>query len=222
MSTNRILVVEDEVKLLDFLSQHLRDEGFAVFTSTSISDLNTVLSIPNRRFDLIVLDRLLHGDDSAVEIPKIKKSCDCKVLVLSAINTPSEKAAVLNLGADDYLAKPFSNEELVARIRALLRRDPVDLKLGNVSLNPIDRTVTIGDSTVVLTNREFVLLRTLLQFPRKIFNKAFLYEQVWDMSPEVDSNVVEMTVSRLRRRFEEAKASISIRNARNVGYWVEE
>lgn len=223
VSSPRILIVEDEIKLLDHLSQTLSEEGLSNFTCSSIRELQNLLELLQSRFDLIILDRLLQGKDSAVLVGEIKsKMPECQIMILSAINTSSEKAAVLDMGADDYLSKPFDSNELIARVRALLRRSKVELKYGNVVLNSNNRSMIIDTQEIPLPNKEFILMRTLLQTPGKIFNKTFLYEQVWEMSTDVESNVVEATVNKLRKRLIECGATISIKNARNVGYWIEE
>lgn len=223
VSSHRILIVEDEAKLLSHLASTIAEEGFSIFTCSSFGELANLLKIPIKRFEVIVLDRLLHGKDSAELVSRIKETLpEVKILILSAINSASEKAALLDLGADDYLAKPFGNDELIARIRVLLRRSGPELKLGNVILNTEKRTVRIGEREIALQNKEFALLRTLIRTPGKIYNKIFLYEHVWEMSTEVESNVVEATVNKLRRRLEEAGAKVVIKSMRNKGYWVEE
>jgi DNA-binding response OmpR family regulator len=220
-SLPRILIVEDEIKLLNHLVDSIRAEGFSVFTCSSYRELENLLTLPVQ-FDAVILDRLLHGRDSAELLNQAKQIFEARVMILSAINTSSEKAALIDAGADDYLAKPFDGEELAARLRALLRRDVPDLKLSNVVINSTDRTILVDNSEIPLPNKEFVLLRTLAQTPGRIFNKAFLYKKVWEMNPDVESNVVETTVNKLRRRLKEAGARVNIRNARNSGYWIEE
>lgn len=223
VSSHRILIVEDEIKLLSHLAKTISDEGFSTFTCASFTELENLLKIPVKRFDVVILDRLLHGKDSAEFVTRMKEVLpEVKIMILSAINSASEKAALLDLGADDYVAKPFSNGELIARIRALLRRSRPELKFGNVILNTERRTAKVDDKEFPLQNKEFTLLRTLIRTPGKVFNKIFLYEHVWEMSTEVESNVVEATVNKLRRRLEEAGANVSIKSMRNKGYWIEE
>lgn len=223
VSSHRILIVEDETKLLNHLARTVADEGFSAFTCASFAELENILKNPVKRFDVVVLDRLLHGRDSAELLTRIKELLpEIKIMILSAISSGSEKAALLDLGADDYLAKPFSSEELAARIRVLLRRSLPELKFGNVILNTDKRTAKVNDKEMSLQNMEFTLLRTLIRTPGKVFNKIFLYEHVWEMSTEVESNAVEATVNKLRRRLEEHGANVTIKSMRNKGYWIEE
>lgn len=223
MSSHRILIVEDETKLLSLLARIIAEEGFSTFTCASFGELENLLKIPVKRFDVIILDRLLHGKDSASLVTQIKDVLpEVKIMILSAINSASEKATLLDLGADDYLAKPFSSEELIARIRVLLRRSLPELRFGNLILNTEKRSAKVDEKEISLQNKEFALLKTLIRTPGKVFNKIFLYEHVWEVSTEVESNVVEATVNKLRRRLEEAGANVSIKSTRNKGYWIEE
>lgn len=219
----RLLIVEDEEKLLFHLKDILTEEGFSTFTCFSYFELESLIDLPMTQFDVVILDRLLQGKDSGTLLSKIKYNFpEAKVLILSAINTASEKAALLDRGADDYLAKPFDGEELIARVRALTRRNYHAIKVGNVSLNSISRTMTVDQQDVDLTNKEFDLLKTLMQTPGKIFNKSFLNSEVWQMSSDVDSNAVETTVAKLRKKLIEYNSSMKIKNIRNRGYWIEE
>lgn len=222
ISRERVLVVEDESRILSHLVQMMGEQGYAVTASDSYGDLQTRLKSINPEFDVIILDRLLRGRDSAALVEQIKEvSPDTKVLIVSAINTSAEKAALLDLGADDYITKPFDDDELVARVRALLRRGRPEIKVGNLILDSDRRILKINESEIPLQNKEFVLLKTLMRAPRRIFNKAFLYEHVWEMSADVESNVIETTVNKLRRRLEDAGANVAIKSMRHKGYWLE-
>ncbi|MBS1970064.1 MAG: response regulator transcription factor [Bdellovibrionales bacterium] len=222
-SSARILVVEDEVKLLQRLSETLQEQGYWILPCESYQHLEELVLLNDQRFDVIILDRLLHSKDSAGFITAIKqRQPECKILVLSAISTSAEKAAILNMGADDYMSKPFDSDELAARVRVLQRRSRPEVRFGNLVLNIEDRTLIADDQVVPLQNKEFALLRTLIQSPGKVFNKNDLYEQVWGISTDVESNVIEATVNKLRRRLKEVDAGITIKNMRNIGYWIEE
>ncbi len=222
MPSARILIVEDEVKLLSHLVSIVSSTMSSVFTCSSFKELEQILGVKVSRFDVIILDRLLNGRDSAELLPRIKQSYpDARLMVLSAIDTAAEKASLLNQGADDYLAKPFDGEELMARVNVLLRRAPKALSLGNITLQAESRSLSVNGRDIPLTNKEFLLLKTLMQVPGKVFPKNELYESVWEMSADVESNVVEATVNKLRRRLEEVGANVRISNARNAGYWIE-
>lgn len=219
----RILIVEDEVKILENLSQTLAEEGFSSQPCTSFQELESILESPDNKYEVIILDRLLHGRDSAALVSQMKMQFpECHVMVLSAINTSAEKASLLDLGADDYLSKPFDPSELIARVKALLRRNRNEIRFANVKLDLINRTMHVDGQEVSLPNREFLLLRTLIQTPGKVFNKNQLYQQVWEMSTEVESHVIEATVNKIRKKISEAGAKLQIKNTRNIGYWIEE
>lgn len=223
MALLNILIVEDEFKLLNHLEERMKIEDFVVFKCDSYTDLENFVITPKVSIDIIILDRLLNGQDSSDLISAIKENMqDAKIIVLSALNTAYEKTALLDRGVDDYLSKPFDIDELVARIRALLRRNSKELVFGNIILDTERRNVKVNGQEMVLQNKEFILLKTLIKTPGKIFNKKFLYEYVWEMSVDVESNVVEATVNKLRRRLEDAGANPRIKSMRNKGYWIEE
>jgi DNA-binding response OmpR family regulator len=202
----------------------LADPNFQISICSSFQELADLFNTPHfPSFDLIILDRLLHGHDSADLMTTIRTSLPTvKIMILSALDTAHEKANLLNLGADDYLAKPFEPEELIARVNVLLRRNITELRLGNLALDGESRMIRVDSREVSLQNREFILLRTLVKTPRKVYSKADLYAEAWDMSANVESNVIETTVNKLRRRLEEIGATVSIKSMRNKGYWVEE
>lgn len=223
MSTTNILVVEDEARLLEYLVEKISAEGFNVIKCNSFDDLKMQVVDFFPKPDVIILDRLLGGKDSATLVPQIIDKCpSSKVLVLSAINSSIEKATLLDQGVDDYLAKPFEATELIARIKALLRRNSSEITFSNIVLDLEKRVTKVDGLEVNLQNREFLLLKTLIKIPGKIYNKKYLYEHVWEVSSDVDSNVVETTVNKLRRRMEDAGARLKINCIRYKGYWVED
>ncbi|MNK01124.1 Transcriptional regulatory protein BasR [compost metagenome] len=222
-----ILVVEDEADILKSLVISLEGEGWSVRATSSLSSLEAVLQAKSFYPHVIILDRMLSGEDSVQILDRIKERfADTKILILSAIDTGTEKARVLDLGADDYLAKPYSSSELIARIKALHRRSTLvhstsKVQVGNLTLNQLDRSLFVEGDVVSLSQKEFQLLLLFANNPGKIFPKDLLIEQVWKTSKESDSKVVEATMNNLRRKLESSAASVQIRNVRNVGYWLE-
>ena len=223
----QILVVEDEKAVRQYLQDSLSPQGYAVQSLASLDELETLLLQPNApRPDAVILDRLLNGHDSAPLIQKIRTHWGAAaIIVLSAIGGPAEKGRVLDYGADDYLNKPFSIEELSARLRALLRRKDVvketGFHLGNTRINLASQVVEVNGKRVDLSRKEFLVLTTLIQSPARVFNKYQLLDHVWDVHTDVESNVVEVTIKNLRRKLEGAEASAQILSKRNVGYWIE-
>lgn len=220
--SHHVLIVEDELKLVALLKQRL-SELYMISTFTSFDELEAASRLSSIPYDVIVLDRMMNGFDTLQMISTLKvKFPQCRILVLSAINTPDEKAAAINIGADDYLSKPFSFAELEARIRALTRHPPNELRFGSISINTIDRVARVDDEVLPLSTKEFLLLRTLIHSPGKVFSKAQLCKEVWQMSTEVETNAIENTVNKLRRKLEDAGSPALIKNSRLLGYWIEE
>lgn len=177
--------------------------------------------------DLIIIDRLLGNHDTKTDLAKIKlRFKDSRILFLSALNIPSEKAALLDDGADDYMGKPFSLVEVQARVRALLRRGN-DSKAGQY-INVVDliidlrsRAVTCQGRKIDLTNKEFSLLVNFAQNANKVFSKFQLLDIIWETNLDVESNVLEVTVMNLRKKLDEVQSEFKIHSKRNVGYWLE-
>ena len=218
-----ILLVEDEQQILLHITELLSSAEMVTNTIDSFHDLETLLQEPDLRYDVVILDRLLHGQDSAPLISKIKLAIpNVKIIVLSAINSSAEKVSVLDSGADDYVSKPFDGDELVARIRVMLRKTDPNLNYGNLILNIQNRTIRVGDFEESLPNKEFSLLYAMIKQPRKVFTKSDFYEKVWGMSADVESNVVETTINKTRKKLDELGSKAKIKNKRNVGYWIEE
>ncbi len=224
----KILIVDDEPEILKQVAILVESSGHTVKVATNVESLRLVLKSKSFIPQIIVLDRILQGVDAITLLQEIKKSfVEVQVLVLSAVDTAYEKAAALNTGADDYLAKPFSSLELLARIHALGRRTSLyssgsELVLGNVKVNKDQRTVLINeDVSLDLSNKEFQIFYLFCSNPGKIFSKEVLLDQIWKASEDIESKVVEATINNLRRKLEAAQASLLIKNMRNTGYWLE-
>jgi DNA-binding response OmpR family regulator len=223
----RILLVEDDEKVASFLKENLNRDNLVTDVITSMDDLQGF--IDKRPFDpeLIVLDRLIGNSDTRSVLKNIKTSFpQSRILYLSALNTPNEKAALLDEGADDYLGKPFSLIELQARVRALIRRrsevaQTFYINVGDLIIDLRARTVTCQGSRVNLKNKEYSLLMNFAQNPGRVFSKFQLLDIIWETNLDVESNVLEVTIMNLRKKLDECNSSVQILSKRNVGYWLE-
>ncbi|MBP7844441.1 MAG: response regulator transcription factor [Proteobacteria bacterium] len=226
----QILVVEDDKRVSQFLEQALKAENYQVNLCRNLEELDTFCLQRNQEAPrVVILDRMLGNQDGASRISLIKKTFpQIKILVLSAIDQASEKARVLDMGADDYLAKPFSLEELSARLRLLLRRNvPSDESrdlyiLSNLHLDLKRQQTSVNSKKIDLTKKEFQILSLFLESPGRIFNRFQLLDRVWDMDHLAETNVVEVTIKNLRRKLEEAGSLAVIQSKRQLGYWIEE
>lgn len=222
----RILLIEDDERLASGLVEALREQGLFVEHVTSEAEVRSYLET-HAPTDAVVMDRLLGSFDAKALLPLLRnKRPSASILVLSAINTPNERTELLDLGADDYIGKPFATHELIARLRAAARRiskpSLQHVKVGNVILDLIGHTISVDGDVVVLPSKEFTVLRALCQQMGRVWSKNELLDFVWGQNSEAETNVVEATITNLRRRLANAGANVSIRNMRNAGYWLEE
>jgi DNA-binding response OmpR family regulator len=225
-----IVIVEDEVRVLDFLTEALRKEGYTVHPVDNFDGAVELIGTLGSDIEVVVLDRLLHRTDAISLITTTKlKAPSARILVLSTINSPAQKAAALDLGADDYLGKPFSLVELSARIRSLSRRQegsrPASenyvFNAKDIQVNALDHKVLVNGKPVDLSNKEYLLLLALIQHPGRVFNKFQLLDKVWDTQFDIESNVVEVTIKNLRKKLSAANSQTEILSRRNIGYWIE-
>ena len=217
----RILVIEDEPRILDFLRQGLEAEGFVVDAAEDgTSGLERAAS---GAYELLVLDLLLpHLDGLDLLAALRRRGSDVPVLILSARSDLPTRLRGFGLGANDFLAKPFSFDELVARVRVHLRRAGAGhagsrIRVGSLSLDLTRRTAQVDDRTVDLSDREFRLLYHLVSHPGEVFSRERLLSEVWGYSFDPGSNVVEVCVRRLRKKLGSVSA---IETVRNAGYRV--
>jgi len=217
----RILVVEDERALAAALQRGLRAEGFAV--DTSADGLDGLELARRGQYDAVVLDVMLPGQSGYRVVQALRAEQNwVPVLMLTAKDGEYDEADALDVGADDYLTKPFSFVVLVARLRALLRRGapqrPAVLRAGDLSLDPAARRVSRGDVDVELTAREFALLEHLVRRQGEVVSKSELLAHVWDAHLEADLNLVEVYVSYLRRKIDAPFGRTSLQTVRGAGY----
>jgi two-component system, OmpR family, response regulator len=217
----RILLVEDEMKMARALRRGLEQEGHAVdVTSDGDDGLSKALEYD---YDAVVLDVMLPGRDGFSICRDLRANGKWSpVLMLTARDAVEDRIRGLDAGADDYLVKPFAFGELLARLRALVRRGPTErppvIAVGDVELDPAAHTVTRSGTAVDLSAREFALLEFLMRHPGEVLSRARILEQVWDYSYAGFSNVVDVYVAYLRRKLERPFGRPLIRTVRGVGY----
>ncbi len=223
---HNVLLIEDDSRLSENISNLFQVEGFDV---TAISTPDHVQScISDRKdYEVIILDRLLQTHDTKGDVKALKARWpSAPLIVLSAINTPIERTDLINLGADDYLGKPFLSQELIARVKALKRRFAVApqtfRQLGNTLFDMSKRTLTINGVCELLTTKEYLVVKILSDDMGRVYSRAELLELGWGSDSQVESNVVESTIANLRKRLSSMQSSLQIRNMRNAGYWLEE
>lgn len=220
-----VLLVEDETEFAQLLLEQLRNAGLVVDYIRSLEDaLESVRQFP---YDLVLLDRRLPDGEGLSILPQIKKlRPGIRVLVLTALDGASDKVEGLDGGADDYLVKPFDIEELLARIRASLRRPGCEMappvRVGALSFDLGSRSAAIGERTLVLHGRELALLEALVRRVGRVVPRKILMGEVYGLDDEALPNALDVLVSRLRKRLTEADAGASIHPARGIGYLITE
>ena len=227
MGTARVLIVDDDPKLRQFLRQELALEGYGC--EEAASGQEALLAIRSGSWDLLLLDWTL-PDFSGVEICRRIRSTHnaTPVLMLTARDDVKERVEALDAGADDYLTKPFSIEELLARVRARLRRgaiarDAVDtLSLADLRVYPSSREVQRGDATINLTSKEFELLQLLIQQANQVISRDAILAAVWGEGWVGDSNVLDVYIRALRRKIERDGSPTLIQTVRGVGFMLKE
>ncbi len=221
----RILVVDDERPVRDALDRALRLEGYEV--DTAEDGQTALLSLARRSADAIVLDVLMPVMDGLETCRALRRRHDATpVLMLTARHEVSDRVAGLDAGADDYLVKPFALEELLARLRALLRRtgggDDGVLSFADLTLDPGTREVRRGDRRIELTRTEFLLLELFLRNPRQVLTRDVIFDRVWGYDFGPTSNSLEVYIGYLRRKTEAAGEPRLIHTIRGVGYSLRE
>ncbi|NJL48400.1 MAG: response regulator transcription factor [Leptolyngbyaceae cyanobacterium SM2_5_2] len=216
-----VLLVEDEAKIASFVGLGLREQGFVVDHCANGND-GYELAL-ERDYDVVLLDIMVPGKDGLAILKGLRQAGrNLPVILLTARNELDDRITGLNLGADDYLAKPFYVEELVARIHAVVRRSEGErqniLAIGPLQLDRITREVTSGGQRVELTGREFNLLEYLMRSPSRVLTRTQILEHVWGYDFNPATNVVDVAIQRLRKKLEPVAAAQWIESVRGVGY----
>jgi len=217
----RLLVIEDEVKVARFIERGLREEGFAV--ETAGDGESGLVKAQNGDFDLIILDVMLPVRDGFSVLRELRAAqAPARVLMLTARDGVQDRVHGLDLGADDYLVKPFAFAELLARVRALLRRgagdEPALLHAADLQMDARARRVTRGGQLVTLSQKEFGVLEHLLRRAGSVVTRAELAEKVWEDLQGTPSNVIEVTVYHLREKIDRGFFPTLIQTVRGAGY----
>ena len=222
----RVLVVEDEARIAQFLKKGLSEKGYAVDT---VGDADTALErIVAVSPDLVILDLMLPGSRDGLELCRELRArgSRAKILMLTARDTVENKIEGLDAGADDYLVKPFSFRELMARMRALLRRteivEPGPLVFDDLSYDPESREVTREAETVRLTVREGALFELLLRRRGKVVSRTEIQARIWEDSFDLSTNIIDVYINALRKKIDGGEREKLIQTVRGVGYRVRE
>ncbi len=217
----RVLIVEDELRMASLIRRGLVQEGLAADVAASGED--ALWMAESSDYDAIVLDVMLPGINGFETCRRLReRDVWAPVLMLTARDSVEDRVAGLDTGADDYLVKPFAFAELLARLRALVRRGdaqrPSVLEVGDLRLDPASRRVWRGRHEVQLSSKEFAILETFMRRPNEVISRLYLLEHAWDFAYENRSNIVDVYIRNLRRKIDEPFRRASIETVRGAGY----
>jgi DNA-binding response OmpR family regulator len=217
----RILVIEDDQKLSDIIQRGLSEVGYAIDAAYDGEEGEELAKMVP--YDLIILDIILPKKDGIEVCLGLRQNqVKSRIIMLTCKDTVSDRVKGLDSGADDYLVKPFAFDELLARIRALLRREISDgshiLQVSDLSMNTLTREVKRGQRDIKLTGKEYSLLEYFIRNPGLVITRRMLEDHVWDFSLESESNLIDVYIRRLRRKIDEGKEDGLIETIRGVGY----
>ena len=219
-----ILVVDDDPEIVSLLKRGLVYEGYTVETASN--GLEALTRVREREPDMVILDVMMPGIDGTEVSKRLRAAGNVPILMLTAKGTVADKVAGLDSGADDYLVKPFAFDELLARVRALLRRhhpkEDETLRFSDLSLDAAAREVTRGKRKINLSAQEFNLLELFLRHPRQVLTRELIYEKVWSYDFAGESNVIEVYVRYLRSKLEAEGEPRLLHTVRGVGYVLKE
>jgi len=219
-----ILVVDDDPEIISFVRRGLAYEGYEVDTAADGSE--ALAKAREKEPDLVILDIMMPGIDGIEVSKRLRQGGDVPILMLTAKGTVADKVAGLESGADDYLVKPFAFDELLARVRALLRRrqpgEEETLRFSDLSLSTATREVKRGNDPIELTAQEFDLLELFMRHPRQVLKRDLIYDRVWGYDFEGESNVIEVYIRYLRSKLEVRDRPRLIHTVRGVGYVMKE
>ncbi|MDR3477542.1 MAG: heavy metal response regulator transcription factor [Gammaproteobacteria bacterium] len=221
----RILIIEDNKATADYLCQGLKEHYF--IPDVALNGQDGLFLAENHDYEVIVMDVMLPYIDGWTLIEKIREfNTTTPILFLTAKDSVDDRVKGLELGADDYLIKPFSFTELLARIRSLLRRKQIHatkiLQIADLKIDTSKNKVTRGENTITLTAKEYLLLLLMANRTGEVLSRTFIAEHVWDINFESDTNVIDVAISRLREKIDKNYLNPLIHTVRGVGYVLEE
>lgn len=220
----RILIVEDGIKTANYLKKGLEESGYQV--EVAYDGIDGLHLAQSEHFDLLILDVMLPGMDGWSFIRKYREDYQTTLLFLTARDAVEDRVKGLELGADDYLVKPFAYTELLARVRTLLRRTPVRepdvFRLADLEFDVLKRRTLRQGQRIDLTNKEFALLHLLIRHQGEVMSRTYIASQVWDMNFDSDTNVVDVAIRRLRAKLDDAHEVKLIQTVRGMGYRIDE
>lgn len=220
-SLEKILIIEDDKNINDMLKQLLSSNGYEILSA--FSGTEGVL-LHNNDISLILLDLMLPGKNGEEIIEELKAKNNVPIIVMSAITETTKKIDLFELGADDYITKPFDNGELLARIKVQLKHkqnsnDDSILKFKDIEMNTIEHTVICNNKNVILTKNEFNLLKTLMEHQDQVLTKSMLFDLVWDSEESGDDNTLNVHISKIRNKLKECnKDNNYIETIWSIGY----
>jgi heavy metal response regulator len=217
----RVLIVEDEASIADFLRRGLAEAGYAVDVAEDGEE--AIIWAEAAPYDLVVLDRMLPRRDGLSVCRELRgRGLRMPILMLTARDTVDDRVAGLDAGADDYLVKPFAFAEVLARMRALLRREPLMhapvLRVGDLSIDTATQTVQRGNTPIALTSKEYSLLEYMARHANRVLTRDMIAEHVWDYSFDNITNVIDVHIRALRRKIDEPFEQKLIHTVRGAGY----
>ncbi|MBU1727637.1 MAG: response regulator transcription factor [Candidatus Omnitrophica bacterium] len=221
----RILIIEDEKKIADFIKRGLKEEGYSVDVAHDGEEGHFLVSAND--YDLLILDLMLPKIDGLTLCKKLRsEKIRAPIIMLTAKDTVKDKVAGLDSGADDYLTKPFAFQELLARIRAILRKKdanaPTKLKVGDLALDLLTHKVMRGGQEIILTNKEFSLLEYLMLNEGNVVTRTMIAEHVWDINFDTFTNVIDVYINYLRNKIDQGHKKKLLHTIRGRGYLLKE
>ena len=222
----KVLVVEDDLSLAHFLEKALCSEAYLVEILSRYQDLEDFIRTPYFQPDLAIFDRILGTQDSLNLLKRFQEKLPfTRILFLSFLGSSEEKARALEEGADDYMSKPYSLRELMARLKALSRRSnghsqQYVKQLGNVQVDLLNHIVMVEGRRIPLSAKEFKILSVLLEQEGAVLNRYQILDRVWEVGKDLESNVVEATVHNLRKILKESGSTAFVQSKRGCGYWI--